>query len=159
MKYDRDITPHPHLIHSTHSHAAAKPVHRKWGRQMFESFKFDSKKILSFTVHQNSLFQSTKWGRVYDSYPNDHLYQCSVESLTAQLGVDFTHVLYEFSIHTQHNQHVDLFRIKKRITLMTHVICLRKNTLTKTFSTQSPNLTLRTGGHQRKPAIHLLVRV
>jgi len=25
----------------------------------------------------------------------------------AQLEVDFTHVLYKFSIHTQHNQHVD----------------------------------------------------
>ena len=67
-----------------------------------QSFKFDSKKILSFTVHQNSLFESTKWGRVYDSYPNDYLYQCSVESLTTQLGVDTTHVLYEFSIHAQH---------------------------------------------------------
>jgi len=31
VKYDRDITPHPHLFHGTNSHESAKVVHRKWG--------------------------------------------------------------------------------------------------------------------------------
>ena len=30
MKYDRDITPRPHLFHSTNSHKATQVVHRKW---------------------------------------------------------------------------------------------------------------------------------
>ena len=75
------------------------------------------------------------------------------------IGADFTHVLYEFSIHTWHNQHVDLFRIEKRISIVTHIIGLRKNTLTKTFGTQSPYLTPRKGGHERKPPIRPFIRV
>jgi len=90
-----------------------------------------------------------------------------------------------FTISTQHNQHVDLFRIEKciplathcntlqhtathcntlqhtathcntlqHIPLVTHVIGPRKKTLTKTFGTQSPYLTARRGGHERKPPI------
>jgi len=59
--------------------------------------------------------------------------------LTAQLGVDFTHVFYEFSIHTPQNQHVDdPFRIEKRIPLVTHIIGLRKNMVTKTFVHKTP---------------------
>ena len=64
---------------------------------------------------------------------------------------------YESSIHTQH-QHIDLFRIEERIPLVTHVIDLRKNSLTKTFGTQSPYLTPRRGGHERKPPIRPFVR-
>ena len=76
--------------------------------------------------------------------------------LTAQLGVDFTHVLFEFlgSICTQHNQHVDLFRIEKRIPLVTHVIGLRKNTLTNKFGRQCHYLSARRGGHAQTPGDH-----
>ena len=41
---------------------------------------------------------------------------------------------------------------------MTHIIGLRKNTLTKTFRTQRPDLTPRSGGHERKPPIRPFVR-
>jgi len=30
VKYDRDITPRPHLFHGTNSHKATQVVHRKW---------------------------------------------------------------------------------------------------------------------------------
>ena len=58
---------------------------------------------------------------------------------------------YEFLIHTQHNQHVDLFCIERRIPLVTHVIGPRKNTFTETFCTQSPYLTAQRRSHERKP--------
>jgi len=31
LKYDRGITPHPHLFNGTNSHEALKVVQRKWG--------------------------------------------------------------------------------------------------------------------------------
>jgi len=42
--------------------------------------------------------------------------------------------------------------------LVTHVIGLRKNTLTKIFGTQS-YLTARRGGHERKPPICLVATI
>ena len=32
LKYDRDITPRPHIFHGTNSHEATQVVHRKWGQ-------------------------------------------------------------------------------------------------------------------------------
>ena len=31
VKYDRDISPRPHLFHGTNSHEATQVVHSKWG--------------------------------------------------------------------------------------------------------------------------------
>jgi len=102
-----------------------------WVVYMFpESKKFLSDENLrSFNLdwQNNTLcqkyFPQFKVGQV--SY-QVHLYEFSFEISTTQLGVDFAHVLYELLIHAQHNQHVDLFRIEKRIHRVTHVIGIRK---------------------------------
>ena len=69
--------------------------------------------------------------------------------LTADLGVDFTHVLYECSIHTQHNnvvQHVDLFRIEKGIHLVIHTTAR----CASSWKSKSGLLSLRTSQNNPK---------
>jgi len=91
--------------------------------------------------------------------------QCFVGILTAQLRVYFTHVSYEFSFwpwefmnrmnhmnsRSIHKQPTCWwFPYRKACSFVAHVIGLRKNSLTKTLGIQSPYLTARRGGHERR---------
>jgi len=93
-----------------------------------ESKKYSLSELCSRVQSALSLVPNDSHHRSYTNVP--------LTFLSAQLGVDFTHVLNKPSIHTLHNQHVDLFRIEKRIPLVSHVIGLRKNTLTETHYSQ-----------------------